>query len=323
MKLFALNGTRELGQAVANQLGISLAQHEEREFEDGEHKARPLENVVGRDVFVIHSLYGDAQQSVNDKLCRLLFFIGTLHHASARRVVPVVPYLCYARKDRKTKPRDPITSQYLARLFEAMGADMFVSLDVHNLPAYQNSFRCPTHHLEARKIFVEHLAPRLADESVTVLSPDAGGVKRAEKFRQALSESLEREVGSAFMEKYRSEGKVSGGTLVGKVDGDVVLVVDDLISSGTTMIRAAGASLEAGAKRVDAFATHGLFTGKAAEVLADDRLASLSISDSVPPFRLPADLLARKVTVLSCAPLIGEAIRRIHDGQSLVDLLAL
>lgn len=323
MKLFALNGTRELGHAVARHLGTTLSDHEERDFEDGEHKARPLENVVGQDVFVLHSLYSDTRQSVNDKLCRLLLFIGALRLASARRVVAVVPYLCYARKDRKTKPRDPVHSQSIARLFEAVGTDMFITLEVHNLPAYQNSFRCPTHHLEARQFFVQRLAPLLADARITVLSPDSGGVKRAEKFRQALRDTLQKDIGSAFMEKYRSEGKVSGGTLVGRVEGRLVLVVDDLISSGTTMIRAAAAALQNGATQVQAFAAHGLFTGPANEILTDPGLAKIWISDSIPPFRLESALVENKLTVVSCAPLLGEAIKRIHTGESLVDLLAL
>jgi ribose-phosphate pyrophosphokinase len=323
MKLFALNGTRDLGHAVARHLNTTLSDLEERDFEDGEHKARPLENVVGQDVFVLHSLYGDSRHSVNDKLCRLLFFIGALRLASAHRVVAVVPYLCYARKDRKTKPRDPIHSQAIARLFEAMGTDMFVALDVHNLPAYQNSFRCPTHHLEARQFFVQHLASDLAQQAITVLSPDSGGVKRAEKFRQALRGAVSQDIGSAFMEKYRSEGKVSGGTLVGPVESRLVLVVDDLISSGTTMIRAAAAALQAGATRVHAVATHGLFTGPANDILADPRLEKIWISDTIPPFRLGSGLIETKLNVVSCAPLIGEAIRRIHAGESLADLLAL
>lgn len=323
MKLFALNASRPLGEAVAKRLGLCLAEHEERDFEDGEHKARPLEEVIGKDVFVLHSLYSEPGQSANDKLCRLLFFVGALRSASAGRVIPVVPYLCYARKDRKTKPRDPITSQYIARLFEAMNVDMFVSLDVHNLPAYHNAFRCATHHLEARSIFVDELMHALAGKQVTVLSPDSGGVKRAEKFREALSERLERDVDSAFIEKHRSEGIVSGGTLVGNVKGKVVLVVDDLISSGTTMIRAAAACRDSGAAVVYAVATHGLFTGKAGEVLDDDRLDGVWVTDSIPPFRLEQHLLGTKVRVLSCAPLLAKAIERIHTGQTLTDILAL
>src|SRR5665213_3632220 len=133
MKLFALNTTQSFGELVAKELNLSLSLHEEREFEDGEHKARPLENVRNQDVFVIHSLYSDADQSVNDKLCRLLFFISALKDASAKKVTAIIPYLCYARKDRKTKSRDPVNTRYVARLLEASGADSIVTMDVHNL----------------------------------------------------------------------------------------------------------------------------------------------------------------------------------------------
>ncbi len=193
LRLFALDAGREFGLRVAQRLGIQLSEHEEREFEDGEHKARPLVNVRGRDIYVVQSLYGDPRQSVNDKLCRLLFFIGALADAAAGRVTAVVPYLCYARKDRKTKPRDPVTSRYVAALFEAVATDCIVTLDVHNLAAYQNAFRCRTEHLEAKMLFVQHLTPLLADAPVAVVSPDVGGIKRADAFREALGRALGRE----------------------------------------------------------------------------------------------------------------------------------
>ncbi|MBI4564151.1 MAG: ribose-phosphate pyrophosphokinase-like domain-containing protein, partial [Planctomycetes bacterium] len=127
----------EFGRGVAAALGVPLAAHEERDFEDGEHKMRPLENVRGRDVYVICTLYGDARHSVNDKLVRLLFFLGALRDASAGRLTAVVPYLCYARKDRKTKARDPVATRYVAGLFESVGTDRVLTLDVHNPAAYE------------------------------------------------------------------------------------------------------------------------------------------------------------------------------------------
>ena len=132
-------------------LAIDPSPHEERECEDGEHKARPLISVRGKNVFVVQSLYGDDRQSGNDKLCRLLFSIDALKDAAAARVTAVVPYLAYARKDRKTKPRDPVTTRYVAALFEAVGIDTVMTLDVHNLAAFQNAFRCRPEHLEAFK----------------------------------------------------------------------------------------------------------------------------------------------------------------------------
>jgi len=319
--LFALDASRAYGERVADALGLTLARHEEREFEDGEHKARPLENVRGRDVYVIHSLYGEPGISANDKLIRLLFFIGALKDASAARVTAVCPYLAYSRKDRRTKPRDPVGSRYVAQLFEAVGTDRMVTLDVHNLAAYQNAFRIPAEHLEARGLFVEWFAAQLQEDDVVVVSPDAGGVKRADAFRDSLARALVHPVGSAFMEKRRSEGVVSGEAVVGEVGGRTAILIDDLISSGTTLARAAAACKTLGARRVFAAASHGMFTGAAAAVLADPALEKVLVTDSVPPFRLPPALLESRVEVLDSAPLFAEAIRRLHSGGSLVELL--
>ena len=319
--LFALDASRPFGERVATALGVALSSHEEREFEDGEHKARPLENVRGKDVYVIHSLYGEPRMSANDKLVRLLFFIGALKDASAGRVTAVCPYLAYSRKDRKTKSRDPVSTRYVAALFEAVGADAMVTMDVHSLAAYQNAFRIPAEHLEAQGLFVAWFTAHLDDEPVVVVSPDAGGVKRAEAFRQALGQTLGRPIAAAFMEKRRSEGVVSGEAVVGDVGGRTAIIVDDLISSGTTLARAAAACKALGANQVYAAASHGMFVGAADAVLADPALDKVLVTDSVPPFRLPPALLESRVKVLAAAPLFAEAIYRLHSGGSLVELL--
>ena len=319
--LFALHASREFGERVSAHLGVPLSGHEEREFEDGEHKSRPLVNVRGRDVFVIQSLYSDLQQSVNDKLCRLLFFIGALRDASAQRVTAIVPYLGYARKDRKSQPRDPVTSRYVASLFEAVGTDRVVTLDVHNLAAYQNAFRCHADHLEARKLFVQYFAGLVQDAEVVVVSPDIGGIKRAEQFRQALSRALDRVVSTAFLEKYRSKGIVTGEAIVGDVKNRVVIIIDDLISTGTTMARAAKACHDLGAVKVYAVASHGVFVGAASQVLGGQSLEKIVITDTIPPFRLDPILVKDKVVILDAAALFAEAIKRIHSGGSLVELL--
>ena len=155
LQIFALEATAELGQAVATVLGQPLAAHEEREFEDGEHKSRPLDDVAGADVYVVQSTHGGPQQSANDKLCRLLFFIGALKDAGAARVTAVSPYLCYLRKDRRTKPNDPVTTRYVASLFEAVGTDCMVTLEVHNPAAFENAFRCRTVALSGTPLFVD------------------------------------------------------------------------------------------------------------------------------------------------------------------------
>lgn len=147
LQLFALESSRPFGERVAEELGIELASHEERDFDDGEHKTRPLESVRGRDVFVLHSLYIDERQSANDKLCRFLFFLGACRDAGAASVTAVAPYLCYARKDRTTKSRDPVTTRYVAQIFESVGVDRMVVMDVqHPVPRKTTHVNEPFHH---------------------------------------------------------------------------------------------------------------------------------------------------------------------------------
>ena len=320
VRLFALDSSRDYGRKIAAALGILLSEHEEREFEDGEHKSRPLINVRGKDVFVVQSLHGDEERNVSEKLCRLLFFVGALKDAAAASVTAVVPYLCYARKDRKTQPRDPVTSRYVAALLEAAGTDRVVTLDVHNLAAFQNAFRCRTDHLEARKIFVRYFASILRG-NVVVVSPDAGGIKRAELFRTDLGRATGKEIPVAFMEKKRAKGVVSGETMVGDIDGRSAIILDDLISTGTTLARAATACRENGALAVYAAASHGLFVGGASRLFESDAIAKVVVTDTVPPFRLPPRIAQDKLVVLDAAALFAEAIRRIHTGGSIVDLL--
>lgn len=321
LHLFSLECGLAYGEKVAGHLEIALSDHEEREFEDSEYKIRPLVSVRDDDVFVIQSLHGDDKLSADEKLCRLLFFIGALKDASAGRVTAVVPYLCFARKDRKTKPRDPVTTRYLAALFEAVGTDRVVSLDVHNLAAFQNAFRCRTEHLEATGLFARHFATRIQNPEVVVVSPDAGGVKRADRFRDVLSRVMDRPIGTAFMEKTRSLGKVRGEALVGDVAGKAAIIIDDLISAGTTMARTAGACRAEGATDVFAAASHGLFVGDANRLLAGPDIDELVVTDTIPPFRLSPDLREGKLVEIEASQLFAEAIKRIHTGGSIVELL--
>lgn len=320
--LFALQSTRGWGEAIARHLKLPLEPHEERGFEDGEHKTRPLAGVRGRHVYVLQSLYGDDEQSPNDKLCRLLFFIGALRDAAAASVTAVVPYLAYARKDRRSKPRDPVTTRYVAALFEAVGTTRIVTLDVHNVAAYENAFRCGTEHLEATGLFAAHFLPLVAGREVAVVAPDAGGIKRAESFRLRLAAALGRPVAAAFAEKHRSEGVVSGDLLTGDVAGRCAIIVDDLIGAGTTIMRTATACRRLGAGPIYAAASHGLFVGEAPRMLADEALTGLVVTDSVPPFRLPAGPVRDKLVVLPTTRLFAEAIQRIHGGGSITALLA-
>jgi ribose-phosphate pyrophosphokinase len=320
-QLFFLNASRSFGEHVAHRLALAAGAHEEREFEYGEHKTRPLVEVRDRDVYVIQSLHGDAAQSVNDKLCRLLFFVGALKDAAAARVTAVVPFLAYARKDSRTNPRDPVTLRYLAAMFEAVGTDALVTLDVHNLAAYQNAFRCTAEHLDACHLFAEHFLPLVQGSETVVVSPDSGGVKRADRFRHCLSKVLGAPVQTAYCEKYRKADQLSGDLLVGDVAGKAVIVYDDMIVSGQTMARAAEVCRKQGATRLFGAATHGLFSAGAAEALDACALEAVLVTDSVAQFRSEQSVPAQ-LTVLGCGALFAEAIRRMYEGGALSDLAA-
>lgn len=320
LRIFVLSATSELGADIAAVIGLPASALEERGFEDGEHKTRPLDSVRDADVFVVQSLHAGPSQSANDKLCSLLFFIGALKDAGAARVTAVVPYLCYARKDRRTKPNDPVTTRYVAAMFEAVGTDRIVTLDVHNPAAFENAFRCQTVALTATPLFIEY-AKSLPDRKLCVISPDAGGMKRAELFREALEAELACPVGKALAEKYRSGGAISGDLFAGDVRGATTLVIDDLISTGTTLQRTAHAARRAGAAKVVALATHGLFMRGAIDLLRDPAIDQVVVTDSVPAFRLDAGSVGGQISILRVAPLLAEVILRLHRGQTLTDLL--
>jgi len=249
---------------------------------------------------------------VNDKLCRLLFFCGALKDAGADRVTAVAPYLCYMRKDRRTQPNDPVTTRYLAGMFESCGVDRLIALEVHNASAFDNAFRRPSRHVASAGIFAAHFATMAGSEDIVVVSPDSGGAKRAEQFRRALEAASGRAVGNALVEKYRSGGVVTGELLAGDVAGRTAIIIDDLISTGITLARAARSLRAAGAARVFAAAAHGLFNAGASQVLADPVFERVVVTDTVPPFRLPAEVVASRLTVLDSTAAIARAIVEDH-----------
>ncbi len=313
MMIFALDESHALASRIAKALGLTLSPLEQRDFGDGEGKIRPLVPVQGAEVCVVQSLHAGPDLSVHDKLCRLLFVIATLRDHGAARVTVVAPYLCYARKDRRTKPFDPVTTRYIAQLFEAVGCDHIITLEVHNIAAFQNAFRGQTTHLDMGAVFGDVMAWRVDDAPLVVMSPDPGGVKRAQLFRETLEDRLGQRIGFGFMEKRRSAGVMTGGDVTGDFDGRSVVVVDDLIASGGTMTAAAEECRKRGATAVYAVAAHGLFAGNAAALFTGGVIDRVFVSDSVPPFRLAEGDKTHRLEIVSAADelaaLLGRVIR--------------
>jgi len=309
MRLFALNTSAALGSRIAAQLDRNLDLHEEREFSYGEHKTRPLVDVYGEDVYVVSSLHGDRNLSVNDKICRLLFFIGALKDAGAGLVTAVLPYLAYSRKDCRTKSRDPVTTRYIATVLQSIGTDRVVTMDIHNLAAFENSFRCPTVNLETTDLFADFFFRTVGDDIDTIVSPDLGGIKATQRFFDAYSRISGRTMHFAVMDKRRSEGRVSGSGLIGAV-GKHVLIVDDMIGSGTTLCRATTACLDAGSIGVSVGATHGLFQDGAPSLFSQSGINSIVVTDTVEIERLglPDEDLAR-VNIISTGHIFAQCIR--------------
>ncbi len=317
--VFAPAASAALGAKIAAAMNQPLCPHEEREFTGREYKMRALHSVRDRSAYVIQSLFGDSRGSANDRLCQLLFFIGALKDAGAARVTACVPYLAYARQDRRTEARDPITARYIAQLFEAMGVERVLALDVHNLAAFDNAFRCAALHLEAAALFVRHFAAQSAGREFAVVSPDIGGVKRARHFQELLEAAIGRSVNFALMDKKRTRGVVSGTLFAGDVAGRCVIVLDDLISSGTTAARAIGACRRAGAVRVELAATHASFAAEARRLFDQDPPDKVVVTDSVDLGEGFLRYLG-PLAVLSVAPLFAEAIRRLESGGSVSEL---
>jgi ribose-phosphate pyrophosphokinase len=325
-----------LASAVARQANVPLIPLEERRFEGGEFKLRPLESVRGRTVFVLESLAGSDEMPVCERLVRLLFLLQGLRDVGAAATVALLPYLAFARKERRTQPRDPVTSRYAAELIEASGVAQVVALDVHNPAAFENAFRVPTVHLTALPMIVDLFAHMTAEATdtgrvgvprsaaVTIVSPDVGGIKRAQLFREQLAARTGLAVELAFIEKRRAKGIVTTGVLAGEVAGRTVIVLDDLCATGGTLIRAAEACRIAGAAAVHVAVTHTPLAKGLDALLAADQISRIVATDSVGiafPAARSTRAVSGKLVTLSTAPLFGEVVRRMIAGEPLSPLL--
>jgi ribose-phosphate pyrophosphokinase len=320
--IFAPSESRALGLAASARSGLAVAALEEREYNGGEFKLRPLQPVRDRTVFLVQSLAETQKAPIALRLVRLLFLIHGLRDAGASRVIAVIPYLAYARKDRRTKSRDPVYTRYVAQQLEAAGADRVIALDVHNASSIDNAFRIPVDHLSALPMMAAHYVQHLPHGKLAVVSPDIGGIKRAQLFRELLERKTAKEVELVFIEKRRDGEVLSGGTIVGNPEGRAAIVLDDLCASGATLIKAATALRAAGAISVHATVTHTPREDGLAALAAADDIAQVVVTDSIgyPP---KATALGRrgKVTILPCGELLGCAMARMVSGDTL-DVLA-
>ena len=300
--LFSGNANRALSQEIADHLGVPLGEADVSRFADGEILVQIFENVRGADVFVIQPTC----RPVNENLMELLVIIDALKRASAWRITAVMPYYGYGRQDRKVQPRVPITAKLVADLLTAAGVHRVVTMDLH-AGQIQGFFTTPVDHLYAAPVLLQYFQERMLGQAV-VVSPDAGGVERARAFAKRLDTSL------AFIDKRRTgpnEARVMH--IVGEVEGRDVIIVDDMIDTGGTLTQAVPALLEKGAKRIFASCTHPVLSGAAVERIEGSALEEVVVTNTIP---LSEGRHSKKLSVLSVAPLLGEAISRIHKDES-------
>ena len=304
LKVFAGSSNRALAERIAARLDQPLGSVRLEQFPDGEARVQINENVRGTDVFVIQS----TSAPVDENLMQLLIMIDALRRASAGRITAVIPYFGYARQEKKSTGREPITAKLVANLLEAAGANRVITLDLH-APAVQGFFDIPVDHLQASPLLAESLR-RVASDDLVVVSPDAGGVARAYDFSQRLENSS---LAVVFKDRMAPD-EIQTLSVVGEVAGRTAVIVDDLISTGGTLAEGARALLQRGAKAVYACATHGIFSGKALDTLKRSGLSQAFVTDSVP---VNSDSKACTITQVGTATLFAEAVRRVHNDESI------
>ena len=308
LKVIAGNSHPGLAKAIVEGLGTSLCEAEVSRFPDGETKVRILEDVRGADVFVIQP----TSPPQNENLMELLIVLDAAMRASAEQITAVIPYYGYGRQDRKHESRVPITAKLVANLIATAGATRVLTMDLH-ASQIQGFFDIAVDHLYAAPVFVKYLRENF-DDSLTVLSPDPGAMKMANGYAKYLGAEL------ALVEKIRvSDSEVTGGKVVGDIRGRDVVIVDDMITTGGSMSQAISAARANGAQRVVVVATHAVFLDKAVERLSETKPDEVVVTDTIPLRVDPADV-GFKLTVLSIAPLLGEAMRRIHFNESVSSL---
>ena len=309
MKLMSGNSNLPLVQAIARYLEIPITEASVRRFADEEIFVEILENVRGEDVFVVQS----TSYPANDNLMELLIMIDALRRASAKRITAVLPYFGYARQDRKPGPRTPISAKLVANLLTTAGANRVLSVDLH-AGQIQGFFDIPTDNLYAAPVMSADVQARYADRNIAVVSPDVGGVVRARALAKRIGNAP-----LAIVDKRREKpGESEVMNVIGDVSGRFCILVDDIVDSAGTLCNAAAALKEAGAEDVIAYCTHGVLSGAAVQRVEKSELLELVITDSIAAYEAAA--ASDKLRILTVAPLLAEAIRRIADETSVSSL---
>ncbi|MGA3083883.1 MAG: ribose-phosphate pyrophosphokinase [Thermodesulfobacteriota bacterium] len=307
IKFFTGNSNPQLAKLICSYLKIGLGAIQVRRFSDGEIFVEIGENVRGKDVFVMQSTCSP----VNDNLMELLIIMDALRRASARRITAVMPYYGYARQDRKVAPRVPITAKLVADLITASGTKRVLTMDLH-AGQIQGFFNIPVDNLFAAPVLLEYIKKNFQN-NIVIVSPDAGGVERARAFAKRLNAQI------AIIDKRRDRPNSSEVmNIVGKVTGCNVILLDDMVDTAGTLVKAAVALAEQGAKKIYASVTHPVLSGPAVDRIMDSPMDQLVVTNTIP---LQGKAVhCPKIKVLSVAPLLGEAIRRIHDEDSVSSL---
>ena len=309
LQIFSGNANPALAHEICAYLGTRLGEATVGSFSDGEIRVKIEENVRGGDVFVVQS----SCQPVNDSLMELLIIIDALKRSSAHRITAVIPYFGYARQDRKDQPRVPISAKLVADLISTAGTDRVLTMDLH-AGQIQGFFNLPVDHLYALPVLLDYITKKKVNDLV-VVSPDAGGVERARAFAKRLEASL------AIIDK-RREGpnQTQIMNIIGDVAGKSALLLDDMIDTAGTIVKGAQACMDRGAREVWTACTHAVLTGPALERIQQSCLTQVVVTNSIP--LRGKELICPKLHQLSIAPLLGEAIRRIHEDESVSSLFA-
>ncbi|GEL13134.1 ribose-phosphate diphosphokinase (phosphoribosyl pyrophosphate synthetase) [Lapidilactobacillus concavus DSM 17758] len=307
LRIFALNSNKPLAEKIADAVGVPLGKSSVTRFSDGEIQINIDESIRGCDIYLIQS----TSAPVNDNLMELLIMIDALRRASAKTINAVIPYYGYARQDRKTRAREPITARLVADMLQRAGADRIVALDLH-AAQIQGFFDIPVDHLVGSPLLADYFLANHLEEGAVVVSPDHGGVSRARRLAEFLKAPI------AIIDKRRPRANVAEVmNIIGNVKGKRAIIIDDMIDTAGTITLAAQALVDAGATEVYACCTHPVLSGPAIQRITDSAIKRLVVTDSI---NLPEEKVIDKMIQVSVGPLIGDAIRRIHENEAVSPL---